>query len=258
MKTRLIICCVLAILQTTSNAQSKTEVLSNKLVVDMYKGGLSTQTILAKIASATCDFDLRTSSLLGLKKAGLPATLIEAMVNTEATPRAAVSNQPLPPAKPVAVAKTPGIDLLNHVYAVDDAVTTPLEKSLATTKTKMKALGYGGTDLVLEIDGATSENQFKADHPATFLIKTDSEAPPDLVLYKLKVGKKSRQAVTGKYNLGGMQGSQGGLTVNIGKMDTGVFKISFSKPLEKGEYFFQSRAMTNQSTNAEVFPFTVI
>ena len=55
--------------------------LTNQDVVDLVKTGLSPDIIKAKIRASTCQFDTSTAGLKGLKDAGVPDSVIVAMVD---------------------------------------------------------------------------------------------------------------------------------------------------------------------------------
>ena len=61
----------------TSLAQ---EVLTNDSVIQMIKAGLPEAVVIAKIRSTATKFDLKTDSLVSLKKAGVSDKVLEAMV----------------------------------------------------------------------------------------------------------------------------------------------------------------------------------
>ena len=63
--------------QTTS---SNKEVLTNQDVIELSKAGLSSEIISAKIKTSTCNFDTTPAALKVLKSAGVPDSLILAMV----------------------------------------------------------------------------------------------------------------------------------------------------------------------------------
>ena len=62
------------------------EVLTNDSVIQMVKGGLPAAVVIAKIKSTPSKFDLRTDSLVSLKKAGVTDEILEAMVSAGAPP----------------------------------------------------------------------------------------------------------------------------------------------------------------------------
>src|SRR4030095_11093133 len=79
------------LLATSAFAQ---EVLTNQLVVDMLKAGLSERVVVAKIRTSPTNFDTGTDALIALKKNGVPEKVIEAMMS----PTAAASAPSAPPA----------------------------------------------------------------------------------------------------------------------------------------------------------------
>ena len=64
-----------------SPASSEAE-LTNKAILAMVKGGLSSDVIIAKIQTSTCAFDTSPAALIELKSAGVPETVILAMVKS--------------------------------------------------------------------------------------------------------------------------------------------------------------------------------
>src|SRR5712671_6871652 len=84
----------------TSLAQ---EVLTNDSVIQMVKAGLPEAVVIAKIKSTSSKFDLKTDSLVSLKKAGVSDKVLEAMVaaGSGAAPSTAAA-APAPPAPALA------------------------------------------------------------------------------------------------------------------------------------------------------------
>src|SRR5260370_28772029 len=86
----------------TSLAQ---EVLTNDSVIQMVKAGLPEAVVIAKIKSTSSKFDLKTDSLVGLKKAGVSDKVLEAMVAAGSGPAPSTAGAtPAPPAPAVAAA----------------------------------------------------------------------------------------------------------------------------------------------------------
>jgi hypothetical protein len=63
------------------DAKAVQKALTNQDVVDLVKTGLSPDIIKAKIKASTCQFDTSTAGLKGLKDAGVPDSVIVAMVD---------------------------------------------------------------------------------------------------------------------------------------------------------------------------------
>src|SRR3979411_1989690 len=79
----------------TSLAQ---EVRTNDSVIQMVKAGLPEAVVVAKIKSTATKFDLKTDSLVSLKKAGVSDKVLEAMVaaGSGAAPSTAAAPPPAP------------------------------------------------------------------------------------------------------------------------------------------------------------------
>jgi hypothetical protein len=63
------------------DAKAAQKALTNQDVVDLVKTGLSPDIVNAKIRTSTCEFDTSTAALKGLKDAGVPDSVIVAMVD---------------------------------------------------------------------------------------------------------------------------------------------------------------------------------
>ncbi len=74
----------------TAGRQSSTisEAVTNRDVLAMVKAGLSSEVIVAKIKSSTCEFDTSSTELADLKKAGVPDAVILVMVQASPARRA--------------------------------------------------------------------------------------------------------------------------------------------------------------------------
>lgn len=79
---RLITILLSLLLSTTAVA----ETLTNREVIALHEAGLSVEVIMEKITTSTVSFDTSTSALVILKNAGVPDTVISAML--QATPSA--------------------------------------------------------------------------------------------------------------------------------------------------------------------------
>jgi hypothetical protein len=127
-------------------------------------------------------------------------------------------------------------------------------------KSKTKALGYGGVNLVFEVPGERSAVRLNAGDQPAFIVNTGGPLPDGFVLYKLAVKKKFREAVTTNVNgVGQMKGSEGVISVNIKAMKNGLYELIPATALEKGEYFFVQRTNSNAltTTSADVYTFGV-
>lgn len=106
------------------------EVLSNESVISMVRAGLSETIILAKVKSSAAKFDVRTDSLVALKRAGVTDRVIEAMVSHpgQAAAAAPAPAAPAPAAPATSAAAAPG------VAAPPSLTATPTGQAMAALK----------------------------------------------------------------------------------------------------------------------------
>ncbi|MEJ7679171.1 MAG: hypothetical protein WKG06_15220 [Segetibacter sp.] len=258
-RTLLLFAIVLLITNNSFYAQTKAEVLTNKSVIELYKAGLGNETVISKISSSNCKFDLTTTGLIALKKQGLPNDIINVMVNKTDSKTASAT-----------VAKSPGIlrntekkniniELINYIHTYYNDTIKPLEKSLAASESKRKMMGYGGSLLLLEIEGTTSPVKLSQTNAEDFIVNTGGNNPPDFVLYKLKVAKGKRQAVVGKLTISGPKSGENLISVEITKGNDGLYYLKPGQKLDKGEYFFANKPNLNTSTSSiDVYAFCII
>jgi hypothetical protein len=256
-----------------AHAQSTPEVLDNQSVIDMYKAGLSKDLLMSKIESSECHFNTSTQGLIELKKAHVPESIISTMMkqgDKKATVKATTTTTMVaaPASKDVKTAPTknnsaaPDLDILNLVHAWNKGnnQTLPLEKTTATMKSRTKAMGYGGVNVVFEVSGDRSPVRLAEGSQTVFLVNTGGSIPDGFVLYKLSVKKKYREAITTNVSgMGQMKGSEGVISVNIKSVKNGMFELAPATPLAKGEYFFAQRTNSNALTtsNADVYTFGI-
>src|SRR5512147_633277 len=101
----------LALPGATSLAQ---EVLTNDSVIQMVKAGLPEAVVIGKIKSTSSKFDLKTDSLVSLKKAGVSDKVLEAMVAAGSGAGSAPTTgaMPAPPAPAVAAGALKNTDVI--------------------------------------------------------------------------------------------------------------------------------------------------
>ncbi len=233
------------------SAQTNSEVLTNQSVISLVKAGLDKSTILATVNNAASKYDVSTTGIINLKKQGVNSEIINAMIARSSGGSTGGKVQK-------STAQASELSMVNHPYFKgSDGKLQPLEKAVAGLKTKRKALGYGGVSLLYEIEGIKAIVRVSQNDSVSFLINTAGTALPELVLYKLKVEKDKRTAVGTEYKtFGGMKSGGNVTTFNTVSVGNGVFKISPSKKLEAGEYFFGGKPVQS-ATTIDVFAFGV-
>ncbi|MCX2495260.1 hypothetical protein OQX63_17350 [Pedobacter sp. PF22-3] len=230
-------------------AQTKTEVITNANVVALTKAGLSESIIIRTIENSDTKFDTSTSAILALKKQGVTNGVISKMAG-KTTANPAPANKP--------DGNLAAVKSLMHPYYFESSSKSykPLEKGSAELKTKLKALGYGGSETNLELEGETSNTVFTKGSPISFVAYVGEGQTPILNLYKAEVkkgkrlGKLSSAKIFNKNNV-----SKYSIAINPVALNSSVYKLEVATELETGEYFFTGRSATGQIF--EAFPFTV-
>jgi hypothetical protein len=242
-----------------ARAQTASTTLTNAGVIEMHKSGIGSDIILSSIENSVCKFNVTSTGLVALKKSGVEESVIKAMIEKQAGKSAAAPSPTAAKAeKKEVVAKKPegpALALLNHVY-YSPAAAEPkaLEKMVAGIRTKQGA--FGGS-VLFQVEGPKSGLRLAASDNAAFAINTGSEVLPELVLYRLKVVKGKREVATMKANtFSGVKTGEDVITLDISKLGNGAFKITPSKKLEPGEYFFTGKPSTG-SSSADAFAFGI-
>ena len=130
-------------------AQQGQQPLTNADVVKMVKSGLPASVISNAIQANDTDFDVSANGLIALQKAGVPQTVMDAMISASSKKRSSsAASSAAPPAAAATSAALPnGGQLAVTVAQGGKSVVLPLEKTqLAQTKAKASSLGALATD----------------------------------------------------------------------------------------------------------------
>jgi len=173
-----------------ASAQSG-EVLSNKSIVDLTQAGMSKKTILSKIESSDCKFATDTKSLISLKKSGVDADVIDAMMakvsgnttqKTSSTAAAATEKPAVTTSGPspepavhgsgpnssaaVALLKKEGSGIYyyddNALHEIDPTV---FSQSKSNNWSRHFTYGFGKSTKVMTVSGSEANIQFKSKQP---------------------------------------------------------------------------------------------
>jgi hypothetical protein len=233
------------------------EVLTNDSVISMVKAGLPTSVIVGKIRSTEKKFDLSTNGLVGLKKAGVPDQVIEAMMGQ--TPAAGgTAAGTTAAARPAdTTGTTQKLRDRDVIYHVDHDKYIELEPVLGTMKTQAMPFSVSN-ELVLK--GRRAVYRAKDGQPV-FL---SAYGPTDAVLVRLEPGKKDDDR---NLKLGGGGGYMS-FSVKSGVRDKdridvvserneqGLYRVTPKSALPAGEYGFIVVGGTGTGS-AKVFDFGV-
>jgi hypothetical protein len=221
---------------------------TNEDVIGMVKLGLDEDVIITKIRAMSAagggaiSFDTGIDGLKNLKAAGVPDSVIKAMINPtsqSATIVAAATPVTIDPNLP-----PPEVG----VYWKDRANFVLLQgQALMNTKAGGKA-GSIFTDGMRNqhwdayVEGATSRNIVRERHPAFYLYVPDGSASADYVLIKLNKKSDRREFQVGSF--GGVTGGKSGVKkdkeVPFKADHVGIrtYRVTLDVELKPGEYAF--------------------
>ena len=218
----------------TSLAQ---EVLTNDSVIQMVKAGLPEAIVIAKIKGTATKFDLKTDSLVGLKKAGVSDKVLEAMLAAGSVSAAPTTAMPAPPAPAVAAGSIKNQDVIYQLvgdkYVEMFATSANLETNMAFFQSK--------SEVVLE--GRKARYRTKETQPVFLSTYSSTDAP--LVKLKpgdsnddrnLKIGSGAFMPFGGTQKMGVRNEDK--IAINIERDARGFYKVTPAAPLPPGEYGF--------------------
>lgn len=215
------------------------EVLTNQLVVDMLKAGLSERVVVAKIRTSPTNFDTGTDALIALKKNGVPEKVIEAMMSpTAAAPAAPAAGAP--PAASVAAVPPAAMAARPTVFHI--VAGKEVELMVSGIEIQTNRARYAGRSTEAVIAGNKSKYRTQ-DRQPTFVITT---APNEMPLVRLDPGKNDRNLKVGSGSsvpyAGGTSRrgirSEDMVEVDAERDSRGFYRVRPRAPLAPGEYGF--------------------
>ncbi|HXA98869.1 MAG TPA: hypothetical protein VN323_25120 [Candidatus Dormibacteraeota bacterium] len=224
----------LSVPASTSIAQ---EVLTNDSVIQMIKAGLPEAVIIGKIKSTASKFDLKTDSLVGLKKAGVSDKVLEAMVAAGSGSAPTTGATPAPPAPAMAAGALKNQDVIYQLvggkYVEMFATSANLETNMAFFQSKSEVV----------LDGRKAQYRTTDKQPVFLSTYSSTDAP--LVRLKqgdehndrnLKIGSGAFMPFGGTQKMGVRNEDK--IAVSIERDPRGFYKVTPSAPLAPGEYGF--------------------
>lgn len=236
------------------------DTLTNKNIIELSKAGMGKKLIIDAIDNSVCKFNVGINDLLELKNLKIDEDIISAMINkakgksnSENATSGNSNNNPL-------YALTSGIYYFEDAtgqYKEIEASTFSQSKqgsglltsmTYGLAKTKQKAV-LSGSKANMQIGINTPSFYFVFDkekgslnESSQFFISATN--PNQFVLVRLNIpsNKKSRELITGSYNLyqGGATGIDDSQKIlfKFEKVAQGIYKVHTEQPLQKGEYCF--------------------
>ena len=203
----------------------------------MVKAGLPEAIVIAKIKGTATKFDLKTDSLVSLKKAGVSDKVLEAMVSAGSVTAAPTTAMPAPPAPAVAVGSIKNQDVIYQLvgdkYVEMFATSANLETNMAFFQSK--------SEVVLE--GKRARYRISDKQPVFLSTYSSTDAP--LVRLKpgdghddrnLKIGSGAFMPFGGTQKMGVRNEDK--IPINIERDARGFYKLTPASPLPPGEYGF--------------------
>lgn len=255
------------------------DTLYNKTIVSLTKMGLPPQTIISKIKTSITAFDVSVNALMFLQENGVNGDVINEMIkrNDQANTTASKEVNSKNPSE----MHRPGIyyydptNSNNPVRRVDPTVTsTNKSGGFGTALAQVYTYGIAKNKLKSNLSGAKSRLQINSTTPVFYFYfennanpNTDNwffataTSPNEFVCVKLKERKDSREMEVGSANA---YGSSSGIPNEIKvaydyeQVAEGIYKVTFKKPLEQGEYTFLYASDTpTRYSNNKVFDFGI-
>jgi hypothetical protein len=268
---------IFAVSVTDATAQ---ETMTNDEVISLSKAGLNPSLIIGKIRTSKTNFNLSTDSLIALKKAGVSDDIVAAMLEAKSGKSVnSTSGVNSTGAASVGPLGDPNDPMAKHNYGIflyeeKDGVRkmTALKANVSAQNrtgglfTSSLTYGIGKVKTKTNLPGRNADLQLQATMPTFYFylditsggLNTASGVPSDpkeFTLVRFNQRSDNREVTIGKSNA---FGAKGGLSdeyvVNFKAEDmgNGIFKVTPSIDLKKGEYGFMLVNSGNSNTAAGV------
>lgn len=212
------------------------EVLTNDSVVQMVKAGLPEAVVIAKIKSTATKFDLKTDSLVNLKKAGVSDKVLEAMV-------AAGSGSPTAGAMPAAPAPAVAAGALKNQDVIYQLVGDRYVEMFATSANLETNMAFFQSKSEVVLEGRKAQYRTTEKRPVFLSTYSSTDAP--LVRLKpgdahndrnLKIGSGAFMPFGGTQKMGVRNEDK--IAISIDRDPRGFYRVTPAAPLLPGEYGF--------------------
>ena len=252
------------------------EVMTNSEVITLAKAGLNQSIIINKIRTSKSDFDLSTDSLIELKKAGISDEIVNAMLTAK-------TGDKMPAQNAVGMNQVkgdPNDPMSPHGYGVylyeenngERKMTQLLPNVSAQNRTggnftaAITPFGLGKRKTKANLPGRNAEMQINDTTPVFYFyldatsggLNTSSgipSTPNEFALIEFNQRSDNREITIGKSN---EWSSKGGLSdesviaFTSEDLGNGIFKITPSRELTKGEYAFFLLNSGNSNASAAI------
>ena len=255
------------------------EVLTNETVIMLVRAGLGPEAIVAKISASRGSFDTSTNALISLKQAGVPDSVIAAMLSRPKSSVAAgtvADNSNPDPLVPHA----PGIYVLDargsgRMVRIDPTVSNQLK----TSNLWGYAFSYGISPLKMKavIPNASARVRASSRRPVFYFyfnqnsplagitefsagFAATATSPNEFSLIRFDRKKDRREASVASVNIGGLKSGisdKARVQFTYEDIAPGVFKVTPNADLTPGEYGFMYSIGAQAGSTARIFDFSV-
>lgn len=248
------------------------QAFDNKAVISLHNAGLGEGTILTKINSLPCGYDVSTEGLISLKKAGVSDTIIAAMVDrcTGSTRAQGISNASTDPL----IKRAPGIYVFQDWQAAKNLVLIrPAINSGVRTTGNGSALFP--LKQLLQIPKTNSQNRIPVNRPAFyFYFNADdrnvsdfgvdqsraAQSPNEFNLIRFKIKNGAREIEVGRasqyFSLSVRNGinPKDAIAFSVDEVGDGIFKVTPDQAIISGEYAF---VFSGEKGGSRVYDFSI-
>jgi hypothetical protein len=258
---------LLAVFLVVSPIQAQQQGLTNSDVIKMQSAGLSESIILSSVNNQPAAYDTSTDGLLALKNAGIPDTIVAAMISRNAAMKSGVSNPSgtnMPSAAPAG--PPPGVDEVGVYFQDKSKAWHPIESEIVNTKSGgvLKSIATDGIvkgDTNGHVKGAESPTKLTTEN-RILIFMPETYSANDYILVKLHRNSSNREfrAMTG-----GVFHSSGGATKDTVefkslKLAPHVYELTFIAPLAPGQYGIIPPGATttsNLAAGGKIYSFSI-
>ncbi|MCW3073500.1 MAG: hypothetical protein JWP69_569 [Flaviaesturariibacter sp.] len=264
---------ILLLATTTLSAQ---DTLTNASIIKLIGLGLSKEVVVKKINTSVCKFNMSVSGLEQLQKGKVPQEIISMMLSKDAAPTTTVS-------APIVIPKQklePGIYYLdsatNTFLEIDPSMITNAKSGGAEQVILRSISGLFKAKQKAVLAGVTSNYALPKRPMFAFVFDSSKKSlnadavsgwgnirtPNEFMLVRLSVKKASRELVTGSENnlqseAGVEEKSRVMFKSEKSKTQGGVYYVTISETLPKGEYAFMYAGSIQEAT-PKVYDFSVL
>lgn len=262
-----------------SAVTAQDEVMTNDEVISLTKAGLAGSVIIGKIRTSKSNFDMSTDALIKLKQSGVGDDVVGAMLEAKSgrSAAAAPSSSGAAPVGPTGDPNDPMSKKNYGIYMYEERdgqrKMTQLQANVSGQNrtggmftASITPFGLGKVKTKTNLPGRNAALQIKSTAPVFYFyldnttggLNTSSgipATPNEFTLVRFNQRSDNREVTIAKSN---SWGAKGGLSdeyvvpLQAEDLGNGIFKVTASVELKKGEYGFMLLNSGNSNTAAGV------